>query len=326
MKRKFGRYGKEVSALGLGCFALGGPFKAKNGRFLAYGTVNDDESRKTIHKAIDLGVNVFDTADVYGHGHSEQILGSVLSDYDHNEFVIATKFANEFDAATKTAIGKNVEPGYIRKALDASCKRLQTDFIDNYQLHSSDHDIDEAKTLVPLLEDLVSEGRIGGYGWSTDDPERARVFAAGKNCISIQYAIHIQRLNPKMTELCEQYNLAGLIRSPLGSGTLTGKYTKDLKLPKDHMWYGAKFPEEERFLKRQAKLDELKELLVDDGRTMVQALLAYLWSTSETTIPIPGAKNVKQIEENAGTLEYGLLQPILLKQMNELFEDIRSYF
>jgi aryl-alcohol dehydrogenase-like predicted oxidoreductase len=72
-------------------------------------------------------------------------------------------------------------------------------------------------------------------------------------------------------------------------------------------------------------LAELKELLVEDGRTMVQALLAYLWSTSETTIPIPGAKTVKQIEENAGTLEYGLLQPNLLKQVNELFEDIRSY-
>ncbi|MFQ5981010.1 MAG: aldo/keto reductase [Candidatus Heimdallarchaeota archaeon] len=324
MKRKFGRYGREVGALGLGCFAIGGPFKGKNGRYLAYGTVSDDESRKIIHKAIELGINAFDTADVYGCGHSERILGSVLSEYDRSDFVIATKFANQFDEQTKTVIQKNVDPEYIRNALDSSCERLQTDFIDVYQLHSSDHDIDDAKTLIPLLEDLVSEGRIGGYGWSTDDPERARVFAEGKNCIAMQYAIHVQRLNPKMTDLCEQHNLAGLIRSPLGSGTLTGKYTKDLKLPEDHMWHGASFwTEEERFIKRQAILENLKEFLMDDGRTMVQALLAYLWTTGDTTIPIPGAKTVAQIEENAGTLEYGPLQSELLKEINDLFEEIR---
>lgn len=182
--RRLGKSKVEVSALGMGCFAIGGPFQGKDGNYLAYGSVNDNESKKTIHKAIDLGVNFFDTADVYGHGHSERILGSVLSEYDRNDMVIATKFANEFDEATKTTIGKNVDPDYIRKALEASCTRLQTDFIDLYQLHDGQHPPDSARKVILVLEDLVSEGRIGGYGWSTDDVERARIFAEeGKNCM-----------------------------------------------------------------------------------------------------------------------------------------------
>jgi len=325
--RRLGKSNIEVSALGMGCFAIGGPFQGKNGNFIAYGSVNDDESKKTLHKAIDLGVNFFDTADVYGCGHSERILGSVISEYDRNDMVIATKFANEFDEVTKTTIGKNVDPDYIRKALEASCKRLQTDFIDLYQLHDDQHDPESARNIMLILEELVSEGRIGGYGWSTDDVERARIFAEeGKNCTAIQYAIHMTRSNPKMIELCEQHNLAGVIRSPLGSGILTGKYSKEYmeSLPQNHMWYRSDFVDEEWFTKRQAKLEELKELLVGERWTVVQALLSYLWSTSDTTIPIPGAKTVAQIEENAAILEYGSLKPDLLKSINEIFKEIRT--
>ncbi|MFX0210152.1 MAG: aldo/keto reductase [Candidatus Hodarchaeota archaeon] len=324
--RRFGKSNIEVSALGMGCFAIGGPFQGKNGNFLAYGSVNDDESKKTLHKAIELGVNFFDTADVYGCGHSERILGSVISEYNRNDIVIATKFANEFDEASKTAIGKNVEPDYIRKALEESCKRLQTDFIDLYQLHDSQHDPESARNVISILEDLVSEGQIGGYGWSTDDVERARIFAEeGKSCIAIQYAIHMTRSNPKMIELCERHNLASVIRSPLGSGILTGKYSKEYveSLSQTHMWYRGDFVDEEWFAKRQLKLAELKELLRGEKWSVVQALLGYLWSTSNTSIPIPGAKTVAQIEENAAILEYGPLEPNLLKSINEIFEEIR---
>lgn len=135
------------------------------------------------------------------------------------------------------------------------------------------------------------------------------------------------RANPKMIKLCEQHDLAGVIRSPLGSGVLTGKYSKEHmeSLPQDHMWYGQSFIEEEWFIKRQAKLEELKELIEGHGRTGIQILLSYLWSTSDTTIPIPGAKTVAQIEENAAILEYGPLKSDLLKSINEIFEEIRTY-
>ncbi|MFX0172182.1 MAG: aldo/keto reductase [Candidatus Hodarchaeota archaeon] len=324
--RRLGKSNIEISGLGMGCFAIGGPFQGKNGNFFAYGSVNDDESKKTLHKAIELGVNFFNAADMYGCGHSERILGSVISEYDRKDIVIATKFANEFDEATKTTIGKNIEPDYIRKALDESCKRLQTDFIDLYQLHDSQHDPESVRNVISILEDLVSEGLIGGYGWSTDDVERAQIFAEeGKNCIAIQYAIHMTRSNPKMIELREQHNLASIIRSPLGSGTLTGKYSKEYveSLPKTHMWYKGDFVEEKWFTKRQLKLAELKELLIGEKWTVAQVLLGYLWSTSNTTIPIPGAKTIAQIEENAAILEYGPLRPDLLKSINKIFEEIR---
>ncbi|MFW9993561.1 MAG: aldo/keto reductase [Candidatus Odinarchaeota archaeon] len=320
-KRVLGRSGIEVSPIGLGCFPIGGPFRGADGRIFAYGKVNDEESIETIHRAIELGVNFFDTADIYGAGHSERILGVALSDYKDN-FVIATKFANVFDEKTKTGKGKNVEPAYIQSAIEASLKRLQVDVIDIYQLHDSQHDPASAVNVRNTLEDLVSEGLIRYYGWSTDDPDRAKVFAEGKHCTSVQYCLSLQITNEGMLDLCNKYNLASIIRSPLQSGTLTGKRGSSVKLPEDHMLHGVDFASD-RFKLINQKLDQLRQLLIGDGRTIIQAALAYLWSTSETTVPIPGARTVEQIEENARTMEFGPLSPELVKQIDELFSDIK---
>ncbi len=325
-RMKFVGKGKlKVSSIGMGCFAIGGPFQGKNGRMLAYGTVNDNESRKTLHKAIELGVNFFDTADVYGCGHSERVLGDVIKDYNRKEMVIATKFSNVFDEDAKKVLGKNVSPDYIQKAVDASLDRLQTDYIDLYQLHDSEHDLESAQKVRDILEDLVSEGKIKGYGWSTDDVERAQIFAEGKNCIAIQYAIHITRHNPRMVELCEKHELAGVIRSPLGSGTLTGKYTKEFvnSISKDHMWYKGSFIDNEPYLKRNRRIEYVKQLLKDTEYTPVQLFLSYLLTTSKTTVPIPGAKNLEQIEENA----YIIKNPpplALVNDISSLMEDLRT--
>ncbi|MHA2294631.1 MAG: aldo/keto reductase [Candidatus Hodarchaeales archaeon] len=321
-KRVLGRSGIEVSPLGMGCFPIGGPFWGKNGRVLAYGNVNDKESVKTIHKAVELGINFFDTADVYGAGHSEKILGTALSEYKE-DFVIATKFANEFNEKTKIVEKKNVDPDYINKAVNDSLKRLQVDVIDVYQLHDSSHDMNSALKVRDNLEDLVSEGKIKFYGWSTDDPDRAIIFAEGKHCTSIQYCLSLQFTNDKMIELCNNYDLASIIRSPLQSGTLTGKRTNDTILPENHMLHGVDFTMDKFKLINQ-KLDQLKQILTEDGRSIIQAALAYLWTTSETTIPIPGARTVEQIEENARTLEFGSLPSDLVKQIDILFSDIRK--
>ncbi|MFW9854878.1 MAG: aldo/keto reductase [Candidatus Thorarchaeota archaeon] len=314
----------KVSQIGMGCYAIGGPFQGSNDRKLAYGPVDDAESKRTIRKAIELGINFFDTADVYGCGHSERILGEVLEEYDRKKLVIATKFANEFDETTKTAIGKNVSPNYVRKALDASLDRLRTDYIDLYQLHDSQHDLESAPNVRALLEDLTSEGKIRGYGWSTDNVERAQIFAEGKNCIAVQYAIHITRSNPKMTGLCEKYDLAGVIRSPLGSGTLTGKYTKEYvrSISKDHIWYNGAFVDDEKYLERMKRIDQIKELLEGSIYTPVQIFLSYLWLTSRTTVPIPGAKTVEQITENASILKNPPPQN-LINEVDSIIRDLR---
>jgi aryl-alcohol dehydrogenase-like predicted oxidoreductase len=326
MMKRLGKGRLKVSPIGLGCFAIGGPFQGSNGRKLAYGPVDDNVSKQTIQKAIDMGINFFDTADVYGFGRSERVLGEALEGYERKDVVIATKFANKFDEKAKKALGKNVQPDYVHQALESSLKRLKTDYIDLYQLHDSRHDPESAKRVRETLEDLVSEGKIRGYGWSTDDVNKARIFAEGTNCIAIQYAIHITRNNPKMIKLCEKYDLVGVIRSPLGSGTLTGKYTKEYVslISKDHMLHNGSFVESEPYIKRMKRIEEVKKLLEETGYTPIQIFLSYLLSTSNTTVPIPGAKTSEQIEENA----YIIQNPppdSLVKEVNSLMEDLRIF-
>lgn len=320
LKRKIKGIKKEISALGMGCFGIGGPFMRSDGAYLAYGEVNDEESIKTIHRAIELGINLFDTADIYGVGRSEKILGKALKEY-RETVVIATKFGSVFEEGNpQTLDKKNTSRDYIRSAVEASMKRLQTDFIDIYQLHSSQHDPNDANRVQAILEDLVEEGIIGGYGWSTDDPKRMKVFAKGKYCNSVQYAMNITLHNDQMIQLCENYNLIGLIRSPLASGILTGKYSEHSKIANDHMLAGLDFSQE-RYKNISKILQELKNLLEHDGRTIIQAQLGYLMATSKTTIPIPGAKTIEQIEENAKTLDFGPLPPELVKKIDDLWHD-----
>lgn len=317
LTRKLKGSKKAISALGMGCFGLGGPFMRSDGAYLAYGKVNDAQSIKTVHKAIELGINLFDTADIYGVGRSEKVLGEALKDY-RDDVVIATKFGSIFEEGNPhTPSKKNTSHEYIHSAVEASMKRLQTDFIDIYQLHSSQHDPDDARRVQMILEELVEEGYIGGYGWSTDDPKRIEIFAQGENCISVQYAMNITLYNKQMIELCEKNNLVGLIRSPLASGILTGKYNEHTKIADDHMLATVDFSQE-RYKKINQTLQELKQIIKQDGRTIIQAQLGYLMATSKTTIPIPGAKTIEQIEENARTLDLGPLSSDLVKKVDDL--------
>ncbi|NPD88700.1 MAG: aldo/keto reductase [Asgard group archaeon] len=319
-KRKIGRINKEVSAIGMGCFAIGGPFYRSTGGVLAYGQVDDEESIKAIHKAIDMGVNVFDTADIYGVGRSEKVLGKALKDY-RDDIVIATKFASRFEEGNPISLaGKGTSTEYIRRAIRDSFRRLQTDFIDIYQFHSSDYPIEESIKVRNTLDDLVQEGLIGSFGWSTDDVERAKFFAESNNCVAIQYALNLTHHNRLMIKFCEEENLSGLIRSPFASGTLTGKYGPDTKIQDDHMLSRLDFSDERR-RKILSKLQDLKEILTEDGRSLIQGQLSWILAQSKTIIPIPGAKNVKQIKENAGTLELEPLKSDVVDKINELFQE-----
>ncbi|MHA1983455.1 MAG: aldo/keto reductase [Candidatus Hodarchaeales archaeon] len=309
---------KQVSPLGMGCWAIGGPFKTPDGRYFGYGTVKDEESIKVIHKAIDLGINFFDTADVYGAGHSEKILGEALSEY-RDEAVIATKFGSMFEKGNRTIYDKHTSSSeYIKKAVLDSCKRLKTDFIDLYQYHWWECPFDETIKVRDTLEDLVSDGVIGGYGWSTDDVKRAEIFAEGKNCIGMQYILNFTTNNQKMINLCEKYNLLSVIRSPLGYGLLTGKYSDNYKLADKH-WLKYMNLNDGYFANMKKFATLLKKKLTEDGRTLAQAALGYIWALSESTIPIPGAKNIKQIEENSKALEFGPLDQDTMKFIKESY-------
>jgi aryl-alcohol dehydrogenase-like predicted oxidoreductase len=173
MTRTLGRSGRTVSALGFGCSAIGGPWQS-DGLPAGWGEVDDQESAAAIRRAVDLGVSLFDTADVYGCGHSERVLGQALAGV-RDQVVVATKFGPVFDEQRRTSRGVDVSPGYIRQACEASLRRLRTDRIDLYQLHPGEVHAATAEPVLATLEQLVAEGKIVHYGTSVEAPEMVRL-------------------------------------------------------------------------------------------------------------------------------------------------------
>lgn len=317
--RTLGRSQIEVSAMGLGCWAIGGPFWRRDTP-VGWGEVDDEESIRAIHTALDLGVTFFDTADVYGTGHSEEVLGRALEGR-RDDVVIATKFSNVFDSDTRQIIGSDASPSFIREACAASLERLRTDYIDLYQLHNGGLPIAKAGPVRETLEELVSEGRIRAYGWSTDDAERAAFFAEGANCTAVQYQMNVFSDAPDMVALCERLDLAGINRGPLAMGLLSGKYTEKSTLPANDV-RGENAPAWMQYFKDGKpnpvfleRLAAIREILTSEGRTLVQGALAWLWARSPQTVPIPGFRTPRQVEENAQAMAFG---PLTESQMQEI--------
>lgn len=324
MKRILGRSGIKVSGVGMGCWAIGGPWTFK-GETAGWGAVNDAESIRAVQAALDMGVNFFDTAANYGCGHSERVLGRAIRDR-RDQVVIATKFGFKVDESTK-----NVEPydgdevngdvaGRIREDCEASLARLGTEYIDVYQLHAWGHDVDRSVEVVSVLEELVSEGKIRTYGWSTDRIEAVKTFAEGPNCGVVQQQLNIFDGNLELLRLCEELDLASLNRGPLGMGILTGKFRLDAEFASDDIrsrassWFSGLSgsgvnPE------WLAKLDSIRDILTSGGRSLAQGALSWIWASSQRTVPIPGFKTVDQVKENAGAMEFG---PLTRDQMAEI--------
>lgn len=311
--RILGKSGIEVSAMGLGCWAIGGPWvfdnKAEEPYPAGWGQVDDNESLRAIHAGLDMGVNFFDTAANYGAGHSERILAKALEGR-RDQAVIATKFGFIVDEERKL-ISKNddVVLENIRQDCENSLRRLNTDYIDLYQLHVGDYPPERAGAVCEGLEELVKAGKIRWYGWSTDDAEGARVFARGEHCTAIQQAVHwaTKRDYAPTLEVCEEFNLASINRGPLGMGLLTGKFKDaDTTLPDDDIRHDWNF-QEGTIAEFIQTVEDLRDVLTSNGRTLAQGALGWLWARSEVTIPIPGFKTVEQVQENAGAMEFGPL-------------------
>jgi len=307
-KRVLGRSDIEVSPMGLGCWAIGGPLWRKDGSSLGWGKVEDDESIRAIEYALDHGITMFDTADVYGAGHSECLLGQVIAGC-RDRVVIATKFGAQFDGDTRTWLGypedTGVTPSFIRQACEASLRRLKTNYIDLYQFHWGNYDADQAVDLLPVLEDLVAEGKIRWYGWSTNDPQRARVFEQGKHCVAIEHHHNILQRNDAMVSFCKEHNLGSIARGPLAMGMLTGKFSKETVFQENDV--RAHGLDQDRFAIELEMVESIRNVLTLDGRSMIQAALGWLWTCGDHVIPIPGFKNRKQIEENVEAINYGPL-------------------
>ncbi len=321
MKRMLGKSGIEVSALGMGCWAIGGPWTwAQPGEepFPAgWGRIDDGESIRAIHAAIDAGVNFFDTAANYGAGHSEHILGKALHGR-RGQVVIATKFGHIIDEAEKTVYGDDtLILVNLRRDIENSLRRLGTEWIDLYQLHASTFEPEPALELRGMLEDLVQEGLIRSYGWSTDLVDRAGVFATGEHCSAIQFGLNALFDNPAMRQLCEERKLAGVNKDPLHRGVLTGKFSKAPTFPPDDIRSIRDYAGE-AMARRLDAVEALRPVLTSSGRAMAQGALAFIWALDERMIPIPGFKTVAQVEQNAGALAFGPLSPDELSQVQTI--------
>ncbi len=321
LKRTLGKSKLEVSALGMGCWAIGGPWTwAQPGAepFPAgWGNTDDEESIRAIHAALDMGVNFFDTAANYGAGHSEIILGRALKGR-RAKVVIATKFGHIVNEKDKTVYG---DPDQIiknvRTDVENSLRRLQTDFIDIYQLHEGGYDPKLALELQVVLEELVSAGKVSWYGWSTDLVDNARAFANGAHCASIQFRLNAIFDNLEMRKVCADFDLAGINKDPLNKGVLTGKFNSTSSFPENDIRSRENFSNP-HVVKRLKIVDEIRDILTSNGRTMAQGALAYIWALDERMVPIPGFKSIKQVTENAGAMEFGPLTDLQVKEVQAI--------
>jgi aryl-alcohol dehydrogenase-like predicted oxidoreductase len=325
-RRRLGRSGIVTGPLGAGTWAIGGPFFSGPGcRYplgapLGYGKADDPTSIRTLRRAAELGVKLFDTADAYGTGHGERVLGEALKDL-RNHVVISTKFGNTYDEDRRELTGTNASAQYIRSACHASLRRLQTDWIDVYHLHIGDLSLDRAAIVADTLDTLCKEGLIRHYGWSTDDPACAGAFAERPAATAVQFDMNLFEDAPRILDICEANNFAGIVRLPLAMGFLAGKYSPRSRLPDDDI--RSKPPQWLRYFEEGgsasadwcAALDGVREILTAKGRTLAQGALAWIWARSPCTIPIPGIRTVAQAEENVGAIEFG---PLSSDQMTEI--------
>lgn len=321
LTRTLGKSDIEVSALGMGCWAVGGPWTwdqpGEASRPAGWGQVDDAESIRAIHAALDLGVNFFDTAANYGAGHSEVVLGRALQGR-RDQAVIATKFGHIVDEMAKSVYGDPSQViANVRDDVDNSLRRLQTDYIDVYQLHDGGLDPEPALELRGVLEALVDEGKIRCYGWSTDLVDRAAVFAPGDHCATIQFRLNAVADNPEMRQLIADHDLAGINKDPLNKGILTGKFTTASTFPADDIRSTANFADPV-IARRLKTVEALRDVFTSHGRTMAQGAIAYIWGLDERMVPIPGFKNVQQVRDNAGALAHGPLSPDEVAQVQAI--------
>ena len=295
----------EVSAIGLGTARIGGPGFTRRGDHeirLTPGAM--EEATRAIHVAIDRGITFFDTANVYGAGRSERILGEAVRRV-RQRVVIATKFGEGFDEESGAETVVDVTPEYVAKACEGSLRRLGVDTIDLYLFHVRDFPLDRAIAIRDALEDLVSTGKIRFYGWSTDDVERAKLFAEGAHCTAVEHRLNVLMDVPDMLAFCEEEDLASINRVPLLTGVLTGRWSAGTKLPdadRRSDWFG-----EQGFRDCLRRAEALRPLLTAGGRSYVQGALAWILARSPRTVPIPGFRTVSQVEELAGTMRWGPL-------------------
>lgn len=299
--RVLGRTGLRVSEISLGTWAMGGPAEI-DGKQIGWGAADDAGSLSALHRAQELGVNFFDTADVYGFGHSEELLGQAFGGHWDGCYV-ATKVGNVRAPGGLTQ--KNFSKGYILHACEASLHRLRKDTIDLYQLHNPSLDVIQQGDWPEVMEELVHAGKVCFYGVSITTREEARAFlerGAG-HTIQLVYNLVRQEMAELFAELASA-NIAVIVRVPLYYGLLTGKFTPETRFPADD--HRAERLPPDVLAAELRKIEKLK-FLVQGSRTLAQAALKFILSHPAVSTVIPGGRSVRQVEDNCAASDGELL-------------------
>ncbi len=293
-KRKFGNSDLQVSQLGLGCMGMS--------EF--YGSYDDNESIKVIHYAIDNGINFFDTADMYGQGKNETLLGKALK-YKRDDIVIATKFG-VLRGADGSFPGLNGKPEYVKQACEKSLQRLGIDYIDLYYQHRVDPNTPIEET-VGAMSALVEEGKVRYLGLSEASEEIIRIahMVHPISAVQTEYSLWSNDLE-SVIPVCRELDIALVPYSPLGRGFLSGKYRSAEDFEEgDFRRYNPRFSAE-NFSKNLEIVKTVEEIAKSKSATPAQIALAWVISRGDDVFPIPGTKRIKFLQENIEAISISL--------------------
>jgi aryl-alcohol dehydrogenase-like predicted oxidoreductase len=291
--RTLGRTGLSVSEVGLGTLSIGGPFKLGHLDF-GRGEVDDKNSRKMIQVALDAGVNFIDTADIYGYGRAEETVGEAVKGR-REKVVISTKVGNRGDDKKWY---KDFSAAWVREACLNSLKRLQTDYIDLYLLHSPDTDFMFTDEIFSVFNDLKKEGKIRFYGCSVVTPQQGMDFirAGFGDVVETVYNVCEREAAEELLPAAEHADAGVIVKAPLASGLLTGKYSKNTIF--DSRDFRKILYSRARLNRAVDAADYIKALAADLKLTLPQFALKYSLTRKEISTLIPGAKTAGQILEN----------------------------
>ncbi|HKI98031.1 MAG TPA: aldo/keto reductase [bacterium] len=289
--RKLGGSGLNVSAVGLGCMSMSG----------VYGKSDDAESTKVIQRALDLGINFIDTADAYGRGHNEELVGKAIHEH-RDKVVLATKFGNTPD-------GPKGHPDYVVQACEASLKRLGVDAIDLYYQHRVDPNVPIEDT-VGAMAQLVKQGKVRHLGLSEAAPETIRRAAAVHPIAAVQseYSLMYRDVGEETLPVCREHNMAFVAYSPLGRSLLTGAIQALSDLPEDDRRRAHPRFFEENLDANITLVRKVMEIAEEKKIKPSQLVLAWLLAQDDRIVALPGTKHISYLEENAGAVTVRLTE------------------